>query len=56
MKKRSYIHAMEYCLAMEGNGFWSSVAVWMDLEGVVLSGVCQIEKDRCNVILLISGI
>ena len=29
---------------------------WMDLEGIMLSEINQTEKDKCHMILLITGI
>ncbi|KAM5279248.1 uncharacterized protein RBU33_017736 [Hipposideros larvatus] len=33
IKRRLYIYTVEYCSAMEGNGFLPSMVSWMDLEG-----------------------
>ena len=38
---------MEYYLAMRKNEIWPFVAVWMELEGTMLSEISQAEKDRC---------
>lgn len=36
-----YIHAMEYCTAIERNEVLPFGATWTDLEGVMLSGMSQ---------------
>ena len=36
---------MEYYLAMRNNEIWPFVAMWMELEDIMLSEVSQAEKD-----------
>ena len=55
VKKMWYIHTIEYYLAIKMNEIMPLVAVWMDLETIILSEVNQTEKDK-YVILLICGI
>ena len=47
---------MEYYLAMRKNEIWPSVAMWMELESVMLSEISQSEKDRYHMFPLIRGI
>ena len=57
VKKRWYIYTMEcYSAIKNKNEILPSAATWMDLEGVVLSGVSQTEKDKCHMISLTSRI
>ena len=37
---------MEYYLATRKNEIWPFVAMWMELEGIMLSEISQAEKDR----------
>ena len=41
-----FIHTMEYYLAMRKNEIWPFAAMWMELEGIMLSEISQLEKDR----------
>lgn len=41
-----YIHAMEYCSATKKKETISFVAIWMDLEIIILSEVSHTEKDK----------
>ena len=36
---------MEYCVAMRKNEIWHFVAMWTELESVMLSEVSHTEKD-----------
>ena len=51
-----YIYTMEYYSAIKRNEIMPFAATWMDLEIVILSEVCQTEKDRYHIISLICGI
>ena len=46
---------MEYYSVIK-NEILSFVATWMDIEGIVLSEISQIEKDKYCMIALICGI
>ena len=50
-----YIYTMEYYLAMRKNEIMPFAATWMELEGIVLSKICQPEKDRYHMFSLICG-
>ena len=56
IKKRWYKNAVEYYLAIEKNKLLPSATTWMDLEGIVLSGISQTEKGKCHKISLSCGI
>ena len=41
IKKMWFIHTMEYYLAMRKNEIWPFAAIWMALEGIMLSEISQ---------------
>ena len=45
IKKMWFIYTMEYYLAMRKSEIWPFVAMWMELEGIMLSEISQAEKD-----------
>jgi len=47
---------MEYNSAMRNKEILSFVTPWMDLEGIRLSQISQMEKDKYHIISLICGI
>ncbi|KAF0882130.1 LORF2 protein, partial [Crocuta crocuta] len=47
---------LEYYMAMRKNGIWPFVAMWMELEGVMLSEISQAEKDRYHKFSLMGGL
>ena len=51
-----YIHTMEYYSAVKKNKIVLFAAIWMELDALILSEVGQKEKDKYQVISLISGI
>ena len=51
-----HIYAMEYYAAIKKNKIMPFVATWMELETVILSEVCQKEKDKYHMISVISGV
>ena len=51
-----YIYIMEYYSAIKRKEIMPFVAIWMDLEIIILSEVSQTEKDNYHMILLICGI
>ena len=55
VKKVWFIYTMEYYLAMRKNEVWSFVAMWMELEGIMLSEVSQAEKDRYHMFSFTCG-
>ena len=46
---------MEYHSAIKKE-ILPSATTWMDLEGIMLSGMSQTKKDKCQTILNICGI
>ena len=53
IKKMWYIYTIEYYSAIKKNEIMPFAATWMDLEIVILSDVCQIEKEKYRMISLI---
>ena len=49
-------YTMEYYSAIKKNEILLFVITWMDLEGVMLSEISQMEKDKYCVISFICGI
>ena len=47
IKKMLYIYTMAYYSAMRKNEILPFATTWMELEGIMLSGISQSEKDRC---------
>ena len=55
VKKMWFIHTMEYCSAMRKNETMPFAAMWMELEGIMLSETSQSEKDRYHIFSLVCG-
>ena len=55
IKKKWYIYAMEYYLAIKRNEIGSSVETWMDLETVIQSEVSQKEKNKYRILTHVCG-
>ena len=53
IKKMWYIYTMEYYLSTKKNEMIQFAATGMDLEIIILSKVCQAEKDKYHTISLI---
>ena len=49
------LYTMEYYVAMRKNEIWSFVAVWMELESVMLREIGQAEKNRYHMFSLLCG-
>ena len=56
IKKMWFIYTLIYYLAMRKNEILPFGAIWMELEGIVLSEISQSEKDKYHMISLIFGI
>ena len=55
IKKLWFIYTMEYYLAMRKNEIWPFVAMWKELESVMLSDISHTEKDRYHMFSLLCG-
>ena len=44
---------MEYYAAIKRNKILPFATTWMELEGIMLSEISQLEKDNCHMISLI---
>ena len=55
IKKMWFIYTMDYYLAMRQNAIWPFVAIWKELESVMLSEISPTEKDRYHMFSLLCG-
>jgi hypothetical protein len=55
IQKMWYIYTMEYYSAIKKNEFMKFLAKGMDLEGIILSEVTQLQKNSNDIYSLISG-
>ena len=55
IKKLWFIYTMEYYMGMRKNEIWPFVAMWMELESVMLSEISHTEKDRYHMFSLLCG-
>ena len=53
IKKRWYISTTEYYAAIKRKEILPFATMWMELEGIMLSGISQSEKDNYHMISLI---
>ena len=51
-----YKHTMEYYPAIKKDKILPFATTWMDLEGIMLSEISQMETDKHHMISLICGI
>ena len=56
IKKMWYIYTMEYYSAIRRKHILPFTTIWMELEGIMLSETSQAEKDKYQMISLISGV
>ena len=56
LKKMWYIYTMEYYSAIQKNEILPFATTWMELEGIMLSGISQSEKDKYHMTSLIGGL
>uniref|UniRef100_A0A8D0W959 DUF1725 domain-containing protein n=1 Tax=Sus scrofa TaxID=9823 RepID=A0A8D0W959_PIG len=56
IKKIWYIYTMEYSPAIKKNNIMPFAATWMEPETLILSEVSKKEKDKYQMISLLSGI
>ena len=55
IQKMWFIYTMEYYLAMRKNETMPFAAMWIELEGIMLSVISPSEKDGCHMFSLICG-
>ena len=55
IKKMWYIYTMEYYSAIRRKQILPFATTWMELEGIMLSEISQVEKDKYQMISLICG-
>ena len=55
IKKLWFIYTVEYYLAMRKNETWPFVAMWMELESVMLSEISHSEKHRYHMFSFLCG-
>ena len=56
IKKSWFKYTMEYYSAIKKNENFPLATTWMDLEGFMLNEICQTEKDKYYIVLLVYGI
>lgn len=56
IKNMWYIYRMEYYSAIRRKQIIPSATTWMELEGIILSEISQVEKDKYQMISLICGV
>ena len=56
IEKVWYIYTMEYYSAIRKKQILPFAIIWMELEGITLSEVSQVEKDKYQMISLICGV
>ena len=56
IKKMWYIYTMEYYSAIRRGQILPFAATWMELEGIMLSEISQVEKEKYQMISLICGV
>ena len=52
----THIHIMKYYLTMKNEEILIFATIWMDLEGIMLNEISQMEKDMYFMIPFICGI
>ena len=56
MHTHTHTHTMKYYSAIKKNEIMPFAATWTDLEGIMLSEISQIQKDKSYMISLMSEI
>ena len=56
IKKMWYIYTMEYYSAIRRKQIIPFATIWIELEGVMLSEISQMEEDKYQMISLIYGV
>ena len=55
IQKLWFIYTMEYYSANKNNEFMKILGKWLELENIILSGVTQSQKNKHEILSLISG-
>ena len=55
IKKMWFIYTMEYYSAIRKAEYPPFASTWMELEGIMLSGISQAEKENYHMVSLICG-
>ena len=56
IKKMWFMYTMEYYSAIRNDEYPPFASMWMELEGIMLSEVSQLEKDNHHMVSLMCGI
>ena len=56
IKKRWYIYTMEYYSAMGRKQILPFSTTWMELQGIMVSEISQVKKDKYQMISLVCGV
>ena len=56
IKKMSYIHIMEYYLAIRKDEISPFTSAWVELEGIMLSEISQLEKHDYHIVSLVHAL
>ena len=56
IKKKWYIYTVEYYSAIKRKQIVPFATTWMELEGIMLSEISSIEKDKYQMFSLICGV
>ena len=56
IKKMWFMYTMEYYSAIKNDKYPTFASKWMELKGIMLSKISQLEKDNHHMVSLICGI
>ena len=56
IKERWYIYTMAYYSVIRNKQILSFATTWMEIEGIMLSEISHMEKDKYQMISLICGV
>ena len=54
--KKMYIYTMEYYSTIKKNEIMQFVAIWMDIETIILSEICQTVEEKYHMASLTYGV
>jgi hypothetical protein len=55
IRKMWYLYTMEFYSAMKKNEILPFLSKWMELENIILSEVCQVQKTKNHMFSIICG-